>query len=162
MEGAAYEYIIEEQSLRDIIGYRKVKTKLKGWKKEQDLIELFTRVYILDKGYRKIMPPFVKSDINGNTEILKKEWINNEWDGTFKLRCFMLTKLVIPGYFELGRAASAELKGVQPEFYIDGEPDVCNFEKFFGKSYQQLVEYMEEFSYHRETGDMYTLNFYEI
>ena len=162
MEGAVYEYTIEEQKLNGTVEFKKVTKKFDGWNKEFEFIELFTKVHVLDKGYRKVLPPYLKSDRNGKTEIDKKNWIENEWDGNSKVRCFIVTRLVIPGYFTLGRVASAELKGVQPEFFIDGEPDVCNFEKYFGRSYNSLTKLMEQFSYERETGDIYKLNFYEI
>ena len=172
MNDSTFEYTIEEQALQDIIGFRKVTKKIDGWKNSYEFIELFTRIYVLDKGYRKVLPPFVKLDNNGNSEIDKKDWLNKHWDGTFKLRCFMVTKLVIPGYFKMSRIAEAEAKLKseydKTEFYIDKEPDVCSFEKLFGKSYKSLVEYMEEHSYDttpklpRTTVDIYELNFYEI
>jgi len=161
MEGNVYEYKSGDKTLSGTVEFRKVTKRLDGWKKDFEFIELFTKVYVLDTGYRKVLPPYLKSDSSGKSEIDKKEWLKNKWDGKSELKCFMVTKLVIPGYFKLGRIASAELKGVQPEFFIDGEPDVCNFEKYFGRSYNGLVDLMEQFSYKRESGDIYSLNFKE-
>jgi len=162
MEGNVFEYRIEEKLFFETIDFRKVKIKLDGWKKEYEFIELFTKINVLDTGYRKVLPPYLKSDSDGNSEIDKKEWLKNQWNGESVLKCFVVSRLVIPDYFKLGRAASAELKGIKPEFFIDGEPDVCNFEKYFGRSYKETVELMEQFSYKRKTGDIYTLNFHEL
>lgn len=160
MKGNVWTYRIEEKLFSETIDFRKVTKKLDGWKREFEFIELFTRVTILDTGYRKVLPPYLKSDSDGNVEIDKKDWLNNKWDGNYEPKCFIVSRLVIPGYFKLD--STEDLKGEQPEFFIDGEEDVCNFKKYFGRTYEELVYIMEQYSYERETGDIYTLNFHQL
>jgi len=162
MEGNVYEYTIEDKVFNGTVEFKKVTKRIKGWKQQYEFIELSTKVHVLDKGYRKVLPPYLKSDSDGNLEVDKKDWLKNEWDGESTLRCFMVNRLVIADYFKVGNAVEGELKGKAQEFFIDGEEDVCNFEKYFGMSYTKLIDVMEQFSYERETGDIYSLNFHEI
>ena len=137
------------QSLEDKVGWRKVTKDLKNWSGPHEFVEFYAHVYVLDKGYRKILPAFVKSDIKGTHEIDKKDWLNNDWDGEYELRCYMVTKLVVPGYFKL-------------EELLSNDSNNFTLEKMFGKNRKQLVEYMEQFNFERKSGDTYTLDFYEI
>jgi len=134
--------------LESKFGWRKVSKKLSGWKNEQEFVELYAHVFVLDDGYRKQLPPYLAADSKGNREILHKDY-KQSWNGEYKLRCYMVTQLVIPGYYKL-------------EDFLTNNPNNFTMNKMFGKSYQELVAYMSEHNYHRVTGDMYTLNFYEL
>jgi len=129
-------------------GWRKVMKKISDWKSEQEFVELYAHVYVLDDGYRKLLPPFVSADSKGNREVLHKEY-KETWNGEYKLRCYMVTRLVLPGYYKL-------------DDFLTNNPSNFTMNKMFGKSYQELVSHMSEHNYHRLTGDMYTLNFYEL
>lgn len=131
-------------NLESKVNVRVVNVKFKNWNSEQEFIELSTRIYVLDNGYRKENNPFVKSDENGRVD---------EYDTTVgpdsKMRCYMLKKLVLVGYGN-------------PEDFIAKGVEKCNFEYFFGKSYRELVSYMVEFNYEKLDEGISTLNFYEI
>lgn len=137
------------ESFEDLVCWRKVTKKLDGWKKEAEFIELFAHVYVLDKGYRKVLPPYLKSDSKGNVEVDKKEWLNKEWDGSYELRCYMVSRLVIPGYFKV-------------EDFLSNNSDNFTFEKMFGRNRKELVNYMEQYNFQKKDDDMYSLNFYEL
>lgn len=124
---------------------RIVNRKLEGYKSEHQFIELSMKIYVMDNGWRKSNAPFVKSDSNGNVD----EYID-ELGPDSKLRCYMLTKLILPGY------------GNDKKFSYENEDFDVSFEFFFGKSYRQLVDYMREFNYNRVVNEMCLLNFYEI
>lgn len=124
---------------------RLVKKKLDGYKSEHEFVELSMKVYVLDNGWRKSNPPFVKSDSKGNVD----EYLT-EITPDSKVRCFMLKRLILPGY------------GNKEKYSYDNEEFEATFEFFFGKSYRELVSYMREFNYNRVVNEMCALNFYEI
>jgi hypothetical protein len=137
----------KDKEISSNIHYRKVNRKLDGWKKEHEFIEFYSKIYVLDNGDRKKNPPYVSMSSSG---------VIDKYDKTIgpesKLRCFMITKLVIPNYFseqELSVAVSAG-------------PERNNFESVFGMSYREIIAIMYEHNYHRVKNEMYTLNFYEI
>jgi len=130
-------------NLESRVNVRVVSVKFKNWNSEQEFIELSTRIYVLDNGYRKENKPFVKSDENGRVD---------EYDTTVgpdsKMRCYVIKKVVIAGY---GNEEKYNNKSVSHPF-----------EYFFGKSYRELVSYMGEFNYEKLDEGISTLNFYEI
>lgn len=135
-------------NLEGKFGWRKVSKKLSGWKNEQELIELYAHVYVLDDGYRKLLKPFLISDIKGNIELLHKEY-KKTWSGEYKLKCYMVTRLVLPGYYKL-------------DDFLTNNSDNFTMVKMFGKSYKELVAYMMEYNYQRTSGDIYSIDFYEL
>jgi hypothetical protein len=131
------------------MGWRKTKRKLDNWKNEHEYVEFFAVVYVLDNGYRKVLAPYLKTDSNGNSEVDKKDWVANEWDGSLKMRCYMVSRFVLPGYYKL-------------EDFLTNDSKNFTFEKMFGKTYQELLSYMSEHNYSRNSGDMYSVDFYEL
>ena len=141
------ELSIKEKEINGNIHYRKVTRKPDGWKKEHEFVEFYSKIYVLDNGERKKNPPYVAMSSSGVIDKYDKS-VGPE----SKLRCFMITKLVIPNYFsekELSVAVSAG-------------PERNNFESVFGLSYREIVALMYEHNYHRVKNEMYTLNFYEV
>lgn len=141
------ELLSKEKEINSNIHYRKVTRKLDGWKKEHEFVEFYSKIYVLDNGERKKNPPYVAMSSSGVIDNYDKS-VGPE----SKLRCFMITKLVIPNYFsekELSVAVSAG-------------PERNNFESVFGMSYREIVALMYEHNYHRVKNEMYTLNFYEV
>ena len=124
---------------------RLVNVKLDGYRSEHEFIELSMKIYILDNGWRKSNAPFIKSDSKGNVD----EYFEDITPDS-KMRCFMLKKLILPGYGNLEK------------FSYDNEKFEPTFEFFFNKSYRELVSYMREFNYNRVVNEMQSLNFYEI
>jgi hypothetical protein len=127
------------------VNARYVTRKLEGYTSEHEYIELSTKIYILDNGWRKQNKPYVKSDSNGVVD----EYVDDIGPDA-KMRCYMIRKLVLPGY------------GNDEKFDPYNENFKDEFEYVFGKSYRELVSYMREFNYHRVDNEMYSLNFYEI
>lgn len=121
-----------------------VSIKFKGWSSEQEFIELSTRVYVLDNGWRKENKPFVKIDENGRED--KYDMVVGQES---KMRCYMLKKLVLVGYGNL-------------DDFIAKGAEKCDFEYFFGKSYRELISYMVEHNYEKLDEGICSLNFYEI
>jgi len=134
----------EMADVNNKIGARIVKRKLKGWTSEHEFIELFTRIYIIDNNNPKQNKPFLVTDSDGTHDDYK-----NEMGPDSKMRCFMLTKLILVGYGKL------------EDFEIDG-PERNSYKHFFGKSYSALSDYMYEFNYEKLDEGISTLNFYEI
>ena len=130
--------------LESKVNARVVSIKFKGWNSEHDFIELSTKVYVLDNGWRKENKPFVKTDENG-----REDKYDTAVGPESKMRCYMLKKLILVGYGK-------------PEDFIMKGADKCDFEYFFGKSYRELVSYMVEYNYEKLDEGISTLNFYEI
>lgn len=143
------EIINQVNDIKNTIGWRKVMKTIDGRKRPTEFIELYAQVYVIDDGYRKILPPYLAMDSSGKREVNYREWKENEWDGQLTMRCYMVTRLVIPGYYKM-------------EDFLVNNSENFTFEKMFGKNYQSLVDYMREHNFHRDTGDMYTVNFYEV
>jgi hypothetical protein len=122
-----------------------VTRKLEGYKNEHEYIEMSMKVYILDNGCRKLNGPFVKSDINGRVD----EY-NDEVGPDAKMRCYMVSRIMLPGY------------GNDERFDPNNEKFEDTFEYVLGKSYRELVSYMREFNYERRANELCKLNFYEI
>ena len=124
---------------------RTVIKELDKFNSEHEFIELSMKIYIMDNGWRKQNAPFVKSDMNGTVD----DYDESESVGSdMKMRCFMLKKLVLPGY------------GNEDNF--KGNEIDHTFDSFFGKSYRELISYMREFNFNKVDNQMYSLNFYEI
>lgn len=138
---------VKSDELSGHIHYRTITRKLEGWKSEHEFIELYAKIYVLDNGSRKINPPYVVMNNGGHIDKYDKDLGPDT-----KLRCYMLTKLVLPGYYKPGELSVAVSAGSERN----------NFEKVFGKSYREIVDLMYEHNYHRVKDEMYTLNFYEI
>lgn len=119
-----------------------VKRKIDGYKSELTFIELSMKIYIMD-GCVKKNKPFVRADSEG---------IVDDYDSSIKpetkMRCYMLKKLIIPGY------------GAEKKFESDESEETCGF--YFGMTYRQVVEYMKEYNFRRNENKIYTLNFYEV
>jgi len=131
------------------LGWRKINKKLESWENEHEFVEYFAVVYVVDDGYRKVLAPYLKADSSGKTEIDKKDWLANDWNGSTKIRTYMVSRLVLPGYFKV-------------EDFLSNDSKNFTFEKMFGKDYQSLLDYMSEHNYSRNIEDMYSINFYEI
>ena len=135
-------------NLENKFGWRKVVKKLPGWKNECEFIEMYAHVFVMDDGYRKILPPYIVGDSNGKKEILHKEYIDS-WNGEYKMRCYMVTRLILPGYTKM-------------EDLLTNDSRNFTMDRLFGKSYQELLSYMLEHKYYKKSEEMYTINFYEL
>lgn len=138
----------EVNNLENKFGWRKVVKKLPGWKNECEFIEMYAHVFVLDDGYRKILPPYMVGDSSGKREVLHKEY-KESWNGEYKMRCYMVTRLILPGYTKI-------------EDLLTNDSRNFTMEKLFGKSYQELLSYMSEHRYYNRTEGMYNINFYEL
>lgn len=138
----------EVNNLDNKFGWRKVVKKLPGWKNQCEFVELYAHVFIVDDGYRKILPPYLAADSNGKREVLHKEF-KQTWNGEYKMRCFMVTRLILPGYTKIEDLSANDSKNF-------------TMENLFGKSYQELVSYMSEYNYEKRSKSMYEISFYEL
>jgi len=138
------QHTADVDDIQEKIGVNIVYKKFKSWTSKQRFIELSTRVYIMDDGWRKQNKPFVKSDENGVTD----EYPADFGPGAV-MRCYMLKRLVLVGYCD-------------NDDLIAKGADRNNFEYLFGKSYRELVAYMREFNYEKLDEGISTINFYEI
>lgn len=132
--------------LKSKIGFRKVVKKLPGWKNEHEFIEFYARVYVLDNGTRKKNPPYIAMDSNGVIDDY-----NKDFGPKTKLKCMLVSRLVIPGYFK------------EDEYWdLYNDPSSLSFKYAFKKSHSELADLMYEYNYERVTEDIYKINFYEI
>lgn len=126
------------------VSCKMVNKKFKGWTSEHEFYQLSTRIYVLDNGNPKKNAPFVATDSSGVHDDYKSE-VGPE----SKMRCFMLTKLVLVGYGN-------------KEDYLQKGAERNNYKHYFGKTYRELVAYMYEYNYEKLDEGICTLNFYEI
>ncbi len=139
---------LEVNNLDNKFGWRKVVKKLPGWKNQCEFVELYAHVFVLDDGYKKTLAPYLVADSSGKREVLHKEF-RQTWNGEYKMRCLMVTRLILPGYTKIEDLSANDSKNF-------------TMEKLFGKSYQELVSYMSEYNYHKTSDGMYEISFYEL
>lgn len=112
---------------------RRVSKKLENFKSEFEFIEVSTRLYLMDDGYKKNKPPYV---------------LEHHESGEKKLRCVRLSILYIPGYFN-------------PSHFEVENTDTCDFKYFFNKSYQEIAENVRENSFFRKE-EIHSISYHEI
>lgn len=128
------------------IEFKRVLKKLKGWKRSQNFLEFSCVLRVRDNLERKKNNPFVSLSSDGVLDSYNREFGENsvEYD-------VLVTFLVLEGYFDESKFL---------EHCQDEKKD--EFKYVFGQSRDELVKYMYEFNYKRETEDMYKINFNRI